>query len=289
MAGMTTFLARTGYDRAMDVVYLDELFALNAIIDYLLLRLAAALAGLPARRGRAALGGVLGGAYAAAALLFPGSPLLTPAGKLAASGVMCLVAWGWGRRWARGYAAFLAVSALFAGAVCAAALLAGQRASPGSLPARISLRLLGVCFGVCYALVRFFLWRFPPAGAVLELELRLGERRLALRALRDTGNSLSDPVSGCAVLIAGGEAVSPLLGDALPLPVPEDASELFLALARDPLLSRRLGLIPYAGVGREGLLVTVRPDGAVLAGAPVRLILAVSPTPIGSGEYEAVL
>ena len=60
MAGLTTFLARTGYHEGMDVIYADELVALNALIDYLLLVLSARAAELPVRRGRSALAGLLG-------------------------------------------------------------------------------------------------------------------------------------------------------------------------------------------------------------------------------------
>jgi stage II sporulation protein GA (sporulation sigma-E factor processing peptidase) len=54
---------------AMTVVYLDSVFALNALVDYLLLAAAARLADLPVCRGRWVLGALLGGVYAAAVFL----------------------------------------------------------------------------------------------------------------------------------------------------------------------------------------------------------------------------
>ena len=50
----------------MTVIYVDTLFLLNALVDYLLLLAAARLAGEPLRRVRFALGAVLGGGYAVA-------------------------------------------------------------------------------------------------------------------------------------------------------------------------------------------------------------------------------
>ena len=50
----------------MTVIYVDTLFLLNGIIDYLLLLAAARLAGEPLRRLRFGAAAALGGAYAVA-------------------------------------------------------------------------------------------------------------------------------------------------------------------------------------------------------------------------------
>lgn len=50
----------------MTVVYVDKVFLLNGIVDYLLLLSAARLAGEPLHRLRMALAAALGGIYAAA-------------------------------------------------------------------------------------------------------------------------------------------------------------------------------------------------------------------------------
>ena len=53
----------------MTVIYLDELFLLNFVVDYLLLLAAGRLSGEILRRGWLALGAAIGAAYAAAAVL----------------------------------------------------------------------------------------------------------------------------------------------------------------------------------------------------------------------------
>ena len=50
------------------MVYVDSVFVLNALMDYLLVLCAARLAGIPLRRRRYLLAGLLGGAYAVAEL-----------------------------------------------------------------------------------------------------------------------------------------------------------------------------------------------------------------------------
>ena len=59
----------------MTVVYLDSVFLFNALLDYLLFLSTARLAGIPLRRRRYLLCGVLGGLYAAAVFL-PGGGFL---------------------------------------------------------------------------------------------------------------------------------------------------------------------------------------------------------------------
>ena len=53
--------------RRVTVIYLDELFLLNFVVDYLLLLAAGRLSGEILRRGWLALGAAIGAAYAAAA------------------------------------------------------------------------------------------------------------------------------------------------------------------------------------------------------------------------------
>ena len=51
------------------MVYVDSVFVLNALMDYLLVFSAGRLAGIPLRRGRHLLPGLPGGAYAVAVSL----------------------------------------------------------------------------------------------------------------------------------------------------------------------------------------------------------------------------
>ena len=55
----------------MDIIYIDEIFLVNALADYVLLLSAATLRSLPLKRGRFALAAVLGALYAVLAALPP--------------------------------------------------------------------------------------------------------------------------------------------------------------------------------------------------------------------------
>uniref|UniRef100_UPI00260C9D0F sigma-E processing peptidase SpoIIGA n=1 Tax=uncultured Flavonifractor sp. TaxID=1193534 RepID=UPI00260C9D0F len=116
--------------------------------------------------------------------------------------------------------------------------------------------------------------------------LRLEGRRVALTALVDTGNTLTDPATGRPVMVAEGEKVGALF----PAGRAPTAEEL-----RDPaaLLERldrqgwrgRCRLLPYQAVGVEcGMLLALRLDGARVGGEEWSgLLLALSPTRLTDG------
>ena len=130
---------------SVETIYLDSLFALNAIIDYLLLLCSARAAGAVLHRRRLALAAVLGGLWAVACVL-PGLGFLSYAPmKLVPALFMVLIAFGGERRLWRCVVIFLAVSAAFGGAVWAASMLAGSGFYGGRLYIPVSMRVLVLC------------------------------------------------------------------------------------------------------------------------------------------------
>ena len=266
----------------MRTVYLDELLVLELLADYFLLLGTAKVCALPYRRGRFLAGAALGAAWSALSLLPGMGWLRAGAMRLVLAGAMVLAAFGGERHLLRCFVSFLAVSALFGGAVYAAALLRG-----GGALLRLDMRVLILAFALCWAAVSV-LYRGGVKKArrrVLEVTVERGGRTVALRALEDTGNGLIDPGTGCAALVAGADAVGPLFdaGDAALLRGPP---------AEAVLRIRGMYLLPYAGLDGGGRLLPVfRPDRVTVDGRERRdLVAAVAPAPIGTdGTYDAVL
>ena len=125
--------------------------------------------------------------------------------------------------------------------------------------------------------------------AVLTLE----GRRVALTALVDTGNTLTDPATGRPVMVAEGEKVGALFPDGQ-APAPEELRRPVEALER---LGRqgwqgRCRLLPYQAVGVEcGMLLALRLDGARVGTEDYgKLLLALSPTRLtDGGGYHALI
>ena len=190
------------------VVYLDSVFVLNGLMDYLLALCAARLAGIPLRRGRYVLAGVLGGAYAAAVFL-PGLGFLgTVPGKLAAGALLSLTAFGGEEKLLRLTLLFFAVSCAMAGCVLGLGLLAGGGVpmAGGVFYTDVDARVLLTAAGAAYLMLSVVFRasaRHGVRGELVTVRISLLGQTAAITALHDTGNGLRDPASGMPVLVVG--------------------------------------------------------------------------------------
>ena len=272
------------YARGMEVIYLDQLFAVNFLVDYCIVLAAARASNVPLRRGRYVLAALAGAGYAALTVL-PGLEWasLAPV-KLACGGAMALIAFGGETRFWRCAAVFFGVSALFGGAVLALSLAAGS-GSPGGALQHATARILIPTFAVCYALTTLvFRSRVRRADrSITEVSLTVGAQTVHLRGMHDSGNALCDPATGAHAAVVSADAIAPLVGPLSPDP----------AAAVTQLRSRTSGarLIPYAAVGvPAGLLAAFRPDALTADGRTLSLLLAVSPTPVSpEDDYQLLL
>lgn len=281
----------------MTVVYVDSVFVLNALMDYLLVLSAARLAGIPLRRGRYLLAGLLGGAYAVAVFL-PGLGFLaaTPV-KLAAGVLLALTAYGGEEKLLRLTLLLFAVSCALAGCVLALGLLAGGGVPVvnGVFYTDVDARVLLIASAAAY-LVLTVVFRAAAGkgirGQLVPARVCLGGRETAFTAFCDTGNSLRDPVSGQPVLVVSPGRLDGVLPrevrSLLASPAPERPAELLEPLLR-AAPDLRFRLIPYHAVGVDGgLLLAVRSDWTEVAGERYAgLPVALSPTDLGTG-YSAL-
>ena len=278
----------------METIYIDSLFFINFIINYFLLLASAKVCAHPLKRLRFALGAAFGGLYSVLVVI-PGLDFLAEAPiKIVAGIFMVLIAFGGDRRFLRSCIVFFAVSAAFGGAVYAASMLGGLPRGDG-LYVPISLKVLVLSFAACYAGVTLVFSRAAKRAEhqIHTVELYLAERNTTLRAMRDTGNELCDPVSGRPVMVAEGTALVPLFpaeaAGALDI---SDPAEMFQALGDLPCCAGRLCLVPYTAVGiGQSLLLAFRPDSVKIDGTEEQeLLVAVSPTRLcQDGRYSAII
>ena len=277
------------------VVYVDEVFFVNAAVDLLLLKTAVSVTGAGTRPGRLWAGAGFGGVSAVAACL-PGLGWLgrLPGGMLPFLG-LALICFGWrGRAW-KSWLWFFCVCCGFAGLALAVCGLLGVSAfqRDGTVYYRVTGRLLVLLAGAVYGAVRLCLDRFARhrGRELVRLGLTLAGRELSCTALRDTGNTLSDPVTGEPVLVARWQVAARLLPElGLTREDFEDPAALLARLgAERPGLRARL--VPFRAVGTEGgLLPTLTMDRVTQDGVPARTrLVAFSPTDVSDGgDYEAL-
>ena len=246
-------------------VYVDLVMGLNFLVDFLLLLGTNRLSGFPAEGGRAAIASVLGAAYSGACLV-PGFRFLgNTFWRLVSLGLMGSVAFGWDRSAIRRGGVFVLLSMALGGV----ALGMGNRTLP----------MLLMAAGAVWLLCRV---GFPEGMGreYIPLVIRHEGREVNLLALRDTGNTLRDPISGDPVLVLGSDAARQLCG-----------------LERDQLMHPMqtvlqlpgFRLVPYRAVGQPGsMLLARRFDCVKLGKHSISAVVAFAPDTIGGGSYQAL-
>ena len=127
------------------------------------------------------------------------------------------------------------------------------------------------------------------AREVRTVTVTLAGRSTTVRALRDSGNDLHDPVSGLPAAVVERAAVLPLFPALHTLP--DDAVQTLTVLGALPECTGRVVLLPYRAVGVTGaLLPAFRPDSVMIDGAPEPMLLALIAQALTSaGAFSMVL
>lgn len=276
---------------SVTVVYVDLLFLLNFVANYLLLLGSGRMAGAVLHRLRIAAGAALGAAYAVAVFLPDWGWLTAWPCKLGSGVLMVLTAFGAGKRLLRASVLFFTASAALAGGVLGVELLGGTSltVANGVFYSHVDLRLLLLLFVLCYFILSLFFRRTVGHGRreLTDLRIKLFNKEICLTALIDSGHTLTDPVTNRPVIVADGSCLAGCLPPGVRAEAPIESvkrcQELGLKGAR---------LIPYRAVGVEcGLLLALRADEVSVGGDPRgSLLVALSPTPVGDGGgYQALV
>lgn len=250
-------------------VYLDLAVLLNGIVDFLLLMGTNSLAGFPSDWKRNLLAAALGGLYGGACFL-PGFAFLGNIfWRVVFLGLMAMVAFGWNRGSVKRIGIFVLLSMAMGGIA-----LGFGRGRFGTL--------------TLSAIVMWLLCRVAFGGTVggkeyVPVKIRNRNREVQVLALRDTGNSLRDPVTGEPVLILSGEAASRLTG------LTREQISAPLATIADRGLPG-LRLIPYRAVGQgSGMLLAMRFEDVTIGPRKQSTIVAFDPGGLGGEQmYQAL-
>lgn len=275
----------------MNIIYADSLFFLNFIIDYLILLAGGRICSQPLRRRRIALAAAAGGVYALLAVIRPAVFAPAPV-KLLTGALLVLIAFGPHRLYLRTLLVFFAVSAAFAGAVYAARSLSGSGVS-GHMYIPVSARVLVLSFAISYAVLTLvFSGSGRRAGRSLHrICIVLGGRSAELTALLDSGNELTDPMSGAPVVVAEGSALLPLFPACSGSQLSGDALAVFQTLSDCAPFKGGLRLIPCScAAGGTSLLVCFTADSVTVDGVRRSAAVALSVNPLSAdGTYQSLI
>lgn len=249
-------------------VYLDLVVILNFLVDFLLLLGTNRLAGFPLEGKRTALAAALGGLYSGACMLpgfrFLGSLLW----RIVSLTLMALLAFGWNRSALKRCGVFVLLSMALGGI----ALSFGRANFPALILAAAGMWLLcRVAFG-------------DTVGGrdYVPIEITNAGTKVSLIALRDSGNTLRDPISGEQVLVIDSQTAEKLTGLSR-----NQLRKPLETMAARPVSGLRL--IPYRAVGQgTGMLLGMRFDNVKIGQCVQSTVVAFAPEGLGGSMYQAL-
>lgn len=248
---------------------MDLVVILNFLVDFLLLLGTNRLSGFPLGAKRTALAAALGGAYSGACML-PGFRFLgNTLWRVVSLGLMAVIAFGCNRSALKRGGVFLLLSMA----------LGGIAVSVG----RGDFLTLVLAAGGVWLLCRVAFGETVGGREYVPVEITYGETTVNITALRDSGNTLRDPISGEQVLVISGDVAEKLTG----LTEKQLRSPLE-TLAQRPVSGLRL--IPFRAVGQAGgMLLAMRFENVKAGGRKQSAIVAFAPEGLGEGEmYQAL-
>ena len=258
------------------VVYVDVLFLLNFVLNFLLLLTTGKICKNRAKSWRLSLGALAGSMYAVL-MFFPSLAIYyTLLSKLIFSAALIAVSFSvkrW-REFGRLILVFYAVNFLFAGAAFGLFYLTDLGSVVGAvmsngifyfdLPLGVLLMTSAGAYLLLWAVQRIYTYKMSKAGKYYDIVIHYHGRQASVHALLDTGNSLADPLTGKPVIVAELASLVPLFGDELNQifsACQNDDTNLIPLVMEHAQLHDSFRLIPFSSLGREnGLLLAFLPD-----------------------------
>lgn len=251
------------------VVYLDVVILLNFLVDFLLLIGTNRLCGYRQGYGKILVASALGGVYGGGCLI-PGFYFLANTVWRVTS--LCLMSWiafGFSKSALRRGMVFVLLS-MALGGICVGF---GDRGIWSVLFAAAAVSL------ICLV---GFRWKIGGASFV-PVELCYGANRVCITALQDTGNLLTDPLTGNPVLVVEAAVAEKLTG----------LSRQQLSKPSEAVLTANvpgLRLIPYHTVGSPGgMLLGLRIQNVKIGKWKGSSLVAFAPEGLSTeGAYQAL-
>ena len=273
------------------VVYLDIAFLLNCLTDAGALYVTGRLSGLPMEGKRLASASLLGGTYGALCALPGLAALASPLLQCAIAAGLIRLAFGQREGFGRRLLLFYLLSCAMAGALVAGGRLLQANGGLSALSA-LNWKVFFLAGGGCFAILSVVFRggaRHAVSGELRCCTLHRQGRTASVTALLDTGNTLTDGLSGAPVLTVHYTALDSLW-TAEERAVLSRLEDLGASLCLEKL-GAGFRLLPYRAVGvRSGLLLCFKAERAVIGGRDLGAVtVALSPTPVSDGGGYAAL
>lgn len=277
------------------VVYLDILFLVNLIMNYILLIITSALSGVYTKRWRVFASSVIGCVYAMMVFFMPTQVLTGMITKVLVGFLMVLVSFGYKYTLKVGLM-FFVVSFAFAGAIMCFFYMYNSQSYMminGVPYIDISVNILVGAFLVCYVVLSVV---YKDLGKnkgltqnITELNLSFGQKQTKVSAFKDTGNSLCDNITGKPVIVVEADALKNVLPMELRFILKDDPIQA-IEFAKFYPNDLKLRLITYNVLGGSGTMLVIKPTKVLSkAGKKLDVLIGISPKPVEIAGCTAIM
>lgn len=277
------------------IVYMDILFLVNLIMNYILLIITSALSGVYTKRWRVFVSAMIGSVYAVIVFIIPTQVLSGMISKVIMGFLMVAISYGVRYTLKVGLMFFM-VSFAFAGAImCFFYMIKSQSyMMVNGIPyIDISVNILLCAFILCYITLSIVYKNLGKNKAIsqniTEVNLSFGNKQTKVSAFKDTGNSLCDNITGKPVIVVEADALKSVI-----------PKELWFILKDDPINAiefakyypndLKLRLITYGVLGGSGTMLVIKPTKVLLKnGRKLEALIGISPKPVEIAGCTAIM
>ena len=248
---------------------MDGVMLINFLVDFLLLLGTNRLSGFPSDKRRLLAASALGAVYSGVCLLRSFRFMESLLWQTVLLLLMGSIAFGWSRSALRQCGVFLLLSLALGGlTVCIG---------------RADIRVLVLAGIGLWCLCCLCFEGVPRSREYVPLTITYAEKTLKLLALRDTGNTLRDPITGCSALVLSAGAASRLTGLSR-----QQLRKPLETIAEHPIAGLRI--LPYRTVGQgSSMMLAMVFEDVVLNGRKQKSLVAFAPENFGGdGHYQAL-
>ena len=270
----------------MNNVYLDLLFVINFITDYITLLCTAKISNSAIGRKYISLASAVGGFYACLSIIFYDQWINHPLIQLLCAILMCLISFHNEDHLLRCCVTFIVISSIFGGILSPLVFTSKQNAY---LP--FNTKALVLTFAVVYTILSHLYRRTGNQLSQIyhQAEIRLMDKTIAVTVLEDTGNELFDPISNLPVLIIEGVFFRELIPELYDSEPNEDVYDAFCRLNSSTKLSGRFRLIPYQSISGKNVLLGIIPDTILIDGISKEMIVAYTHAKLSTNnQYQGI-
>ena len=252
------------------LVYNSIAIALNIFVNYFLLLTTAEILNIYKRYFCYLIAVIVLNAYNVCCLLFDFPMLLERSGYIVAVIISAAIAFGFTRASIRATVVFLFLNLGLWVCVCGFG-------GAGYWSVVACIVSLAVIYFICCI-------QFRPDSRIVKVAICFEGKVKEIKALRDTGNNLRDPLTGRPVMVIGADLANVLFGltkQQLEHPIQSIQSNILPGLR----------LLPYSSIdNKNGMLLALKINHVKIGNRQGSCLVALAPQNIiGSGNYQALI